>query len=726
MAMVSVRTIGFVKEACAQAGIDYRALVADVPGIDAVSRGRIEWDTAVEVFERVQQALGGPAALEQQAMRANDVSSATVQPLRLVVGGLADARLIYRAVGTWFGPRLTPFMRSTYTDLNDGRCRMELEIPPEQRACEPFFRYLLGSIRSAPRLLGQPDAIVEAEISPRHAVYLITPPAGHGLFTRLARGLRTVSSQRRALAELANQQSELRKNYEALVASRNDFERVLASVPQGVIVLRDGTITYVNPAAAATLGFADTLPLRGRRLVELAPPESAGPLADWLSGAAGPASTLELGMVTPDQRPVSIELARPQRVVFGGERSILLMARDVTATRQLESQLRQAQKMEVVGRLAGGVAHDFNNVLSVILSYSEMLIEEPPPPEQMRSDLDEIRKAGLRAAALTRQLLAFSRQQVLTPRVLLVSEMVRESERMLGRLLGADITLSVDNDPALWKVKVDPGQLDQVIMNLAVNARDAMPGGGRLTIETRNVVLGEEYAAAHMGASPGEHVMIAVGDTGTGMDEATRAKIFEPFFTTKAKGKGTGLGLATVHGIVQQSGGSISVDSQLGVGTTFRVYLPRAAGAAEEAAAAPVAPLSLRGHETILLAEDDEQVRQVARGILERSGYRVLESKNPGEALQVAARHTGSIQLLLTDVVMPQMNGRQLAERLAPLRPDMKVLYMSGYTEDVFRRGILEPGIALVEKPLTPELLARRVREILDEAPSVTREQTAG
>ncbi len=716
MAMVSVRTLSFAKEACAHAHIDYGALVEGVPGIGAVSRGRIEWDTVVEVFDRVERAVGGPEAFEALGARANDASSAAVQPLRVVVGGLASARLIYRAVGTWFGPRLTPFMRSDYGDLPDGRIRMELQIPADMSASAPFFRYILGSMRSAPRLLGQPDAIVEAEITPRRALYLITPPAALGLLTRIKRGLRALSGQHSAILELASQQDELRKNYQALLESRNDLERVLASLPQGVVILREGHIVEANAAAVSSLGFTEAALLRGRRFVDLAPEDTRAPLNAWLEGGPGPAtSTLELKLVTPGDRPVTLELARPQSFVFGGERSLLLLARDITATRVLENQLRQAQKMEVVGRLAGGVAHDFNNVLSVILSYSDMLIDEPSPSETLREDLGEIRKAGQRAAALTRQLLAFSRQQVLAPRLLSVNDVLCEAERMLSRLLGAGITLVTRCDPTLWMVKVDPGQLDQVIMNLAVNARDAMPDGGQLTLATSNVVLDDDHVAANVGALRGAHVLLMVTDTGVGMDRATRAKIFEPFFTTKEKGKGTGLGLATVHGIVQQSGGSIAVDSQPGQGTSFKVYLPRAHDDHEATVAAPVAPVTLRGSETILLAEDEEQVRQVAREILERHGYKVLAACDPDEALRVGARHSGAIHLLLTDIVMPQMSGRQLAERLAALRPAMKVLYMSGYTDDkVFQQSILEAGLAFLEKPLTPDLLSRRVREVLD------------
>jgi PAS domain S-box-containing protein len=389
---------------------------------------------------------------------------------------------------------------------------------------------------------------------------------------------------------------------------------------------------------------------------------------------------------------------------------------DITERKQLEEQFHQAQKMEAVGRLAGGVAHDFNNLLTAILGSADLVLEGLAPGAVEREEIEEIRKAALRAADLTRQLLAFSRQQVIAPTVLNPNAVVADMDKLLRRLLGEDVALRTVLASDVGSVKADPNQLEQVLLNLAVNARDAMPNGGKLTIETQNVELDQEYVRGHLSAQPGPYVMLAVSDTGVGMDAATQARIFEPFFTTKERGKGTGLGLATVYGIVKQSNGWIWVYSEPGQGTTFKVYLPRVAEAAAARAAPSAAPaVSVRGSETILVVEDDEMIRHLVQKVLKTNGYTVLVAGDGSEAERVAGAHAGTIHLLMTDVVLPGLNGREVARRLVAQRAGIKVLFLSGYTDDaIVHHGMLEPGVAFLQKPFPPAVLGRKVREVLD------------
>ena len=404
-------------------------------------------------------------------------------------------------------------------------------------------------------------------------------------------------------------------------------------------------------------------------------------------------------------------------ITFAGRRAEQVVINDVTERKRLEEQFRQAQKMEAVGRLAAGVAHDFNNLLTAILGTTDLMLEDLPPGDPDREGLLDIRSASERAAVLTRQLLTFSRQQVVSPQVLRLNDLILELEKLLRRLLGEDVAIRVAVAPDCGGVKADPGQLEQVIVNLAVNARDAMPNGGRLTLETKNVDLDADYPTDRVTIPAGRYVMLAVTDTGTGMDAQTKARIFEPFFTTKPVGKGTGLGLATVYGAVKQSGGYIWLYSEVGQGTSFKIYLQRI-DAVEPQAAAVETAVMLDGTETVLVAEDEDAVRQIIEKALQARGYQVMVARDGSEALALASRHAGQIDLLVTDVIMPDMNGRVLSQRLTQVRPTMKTLYLSGYTDDaILHHGVLEEGVAFLQKPFSLGALARKVREVIEARP---------
>ncbi len=512
-----------------------------------------------------------------------------------------------------------------------------------------------------------------------------------------------------------------RRSEEARRASEVRFSRLSDSGIVGIVVGDlHGNIIEANDAFLRIVGYSRAdLEAKIVRWRELTAPESRAITQRGLVEleATGVARPYAKEYIRKDGTRISVLVGI---AMLQGTHSIAFIL-DLTAQKQAEAalerseaQLRQAQKMEAVGRLAGGVAHDFNNLLSVILSYSSIVSESLQPGDPLREDVEEIGKAGMRAAELTRQLLTFSRQEVVEPKVLVLNDVIANMDKMLQRILGEDVDLVSLRDAELGRIRADPSSIEQVIMNLAVNSRDAMPTGGKLTIETRNVVLDEDHAAEHLDIVPGRYVMLAFSDTGTGMDQATQHHIFEPFFTTKEKGKGTGLGLSTVFGIVRQCKGSIWVYSELGHGTTFKIYLPRVDAELDDDA--PFVELPKRGgSETILLVEDDDQIRSVARVILANLGYRVLEACNAGEALLKSEQHSGAIDLLLTDVVMPQMSGPELAKRLVRDRPDTKILCMSGYTDDALvRHGAIESGIAYLQKPITPDKLARKVRAVLD------------
>jgi PAS domain S-box-containing protein len=512
----------------------------------------------------------------------------------------------------------------------------------------------------------------------------------------------------------------LRATQESLRRSESNFRSLVMNAPYGICRCDAlGILQDANPALVAMFGYDSAAELTGRHL--------GGLYADaqqWFQTADYFHARKEFDNLTTEcvrKDGASIVARISGRSIPNGNNggSFEIFMEDVTETRTLELQLRQAQKMEAIGRLAGGIAHDFNNLLMVISGYSEFLLERLGPDPRLRGPAQEISNATQRATSLTRQLLAFSRKQMLAPKVLDLNEVVAENLKMLTRMIGEDIDLVMVPGPTLGAVRADPGQIDQVIMNLAVNARDAMPQGGKLTIETANVTLDESFARTHAPLTAGDYIMLAISDTGVGMDNETQSRIFEPFFTTKGS-KGTGLGLSTVYGIVKQSGGFIFVDSQPQRGTDFRAYFPRIDGR-EDAAAAQDSlglPRADRGQETILLVEDETNLRRLARQYLETQGYKILEAEDGAAALQIVDGYKGTIDLLLTDVIMPGMNGRELAAHVVKLLPEVRVLYMSGYTENaVGLDGTLDAGINLLQKPFSLPALKDRVRELLDSEP---------
>ncbi len=514
---------------------------------------------------------------------------------------------------------------------------------------------------------------------------------------------------------------ERQRAEEALRQSEARFRSMIERAVYGIYVATfEGRFLSVNPALVEMLGYGSTEELLAvdiARDLYINPEERSRLLSDLLR--TGRADNAEVHWKRQDGKAITVRLRG--RVVPGRRPAegagLEFIAEDVTAQRSLEAQFRQAQKMEAVGRLAGGVAHDFNNLLTVISGYTDLMLQGLAANDPMRAEMAEIRKAAERAALLTRQLLAFSRQQVLESRVLDLNQVVTEIAPMLHRLLGEDVRLTATLAPQLGRVQADPSQMGQVIMNLAVNARDAMPKGGQFTLETRDAILDETYARDHGPLPPGRYVMLAASDTGTGMDKETLAQVFEPFFTTKERGKGTGLGLSTVYGIVKQSGGYVWAYSEPGRGTSFKIYLPQAevttADSGKLAALAPAAMTT--GSETILVVEDEPGVRSLSRLVLQGQGYTVLDAGGAEEALPLCERHRGTIHLLLSDVILEDVSGPELARRLLQLRPQMKVLFMSGYTDDaVLLHGVKAADTPFLQKPFSADALARKVREVLD------------
>ncbi len=516
---------------------------------------------------------------------------------------------------------------------------------------------------------------------------------------------------------LQERQDERDRAQAALAASEDEYRSVVMNAPYGILrSTMDGSVTMANPALVRMLGYDSEEDLlhadMGRDVYRNEQDRQAvvreNREAEIIEG-------LEVEWKRKDGSPIVVRVSgRQVRDSEGRLRYLEAFVENETGRKRLEEQLLQAQKMEAVGQLAGGVAHDFNNLLGVMLGYSELLLRDIEEGSEEHRKLTEIRRAAERAAGLTRQLLAFSRRQVLEPRLTDLNRVVEDMDKMLRRMIGEDIHLVNRLQPELGPVLVDPVQTGQVVMNLVVNARDAMPEGGRLALETRTVETRVPTACANETMPPGRYVLLAVSDTGEGMSEAVRARIFEPFFTTKGAGKGTGLGLSTVYGIVRQSGGYVAVESEPDRGTTFRIYFPQARSGTRDGASRPAAGRDLTGTETILLAEDEASLRRVTSEFLTGAGYTVLEAAGPLEALRIAEKGADGIHLLLTDVIMPVMNGPDLAARLRGMRSQLKVLYVSGYSDDrIATRGVLEDGIHFLTKPFTREVLLAKVREAL-------------
>ena len=619
--------------------------------------------------------------------------------------------IIYRADAngrfTYYNPTVKHVLGYDAQELL-GRHYLDLVRPNFRRATERFFgRQFIRKIASS---YYEFPAVAKdgAEVWIGQNVQVVMEGGRIAGFQAVARD---ITARRRAEVALAEREQFLRTIIEA------EPECVKRMAP-------DGTLLDMNAAGLAMIEADSLDEVRGKSVYPLVRPAYREAFEDLNRRVSlGESDALEFEIVGLKGTCRWMEThCVPLRNEQDGSVSVLSITRDITkrkqaeaALRQSEDQLRQSQKMEAIGKLAGGIAHDFNNLLTAITGYSDLLLGQVSLDGQARKNGEEIRKAAFRAAALTNQLLAFSRRQMLTTKVLNLNAVVMDLEPMLRRLIGEDVAMKIVPGPALGQVQADPSQIEQIVLNLVVNARDAMTRGGVMTIETSNVSVDESSAGRHETFRPGPYVLVAVSDTGCGMDEPTRSRIFEPFFTTKEPGKGTGLGLSTVYGIVKQSDGYVWVYSEPGLGTTFKVYLPRITSALNKVPADAERPLPPRGTETILLVEDEDVVRSLVSKILQDNGYRVLAASRSEEAFLISGRHEDPIHLLVADVVMPGMSGRELAERLVSLRPLMKVLYISGYTDDaVVRHGVQAASMAFLQKPFTPAALLHKVREVLE------------
>ncbi|WP_017302068.1 response regulator [Nodosilinea nodulosa] len=672
-------------------------------------------DNAENLYLLRMLLQGHGYTVEEARHGAEALTKARQQPPVLIVSDLLMPVMDgYTLLRQWKADdrlKAIPFMvyTATYTDDKDKRLALDLGAdafvvkPAEPEALMTPITALLASSGPDQFSVRLPQIEENAQLK----------DYSETLFRKLENKIEGLQQTNRRLgAEIAGR----KRTEAALRDSEARYRQLFQAVTDPLFVYDRETLAYlaVNEAAIAEYGYSydEFLAMTIR---DVRPPEDVPALLKMLAQSS---PSLEQRGIWRHQKKngdiINVEISA-YRLTFSGRPACLVQARNVTEKQQLEEQYRQAQKMEAIGRLAGGIAHDFNNLVTVIKGYSELLQSRLAPNDPIGETLGEIHKAGERAGTLTRQLLAFSRQQVLEPQVFNLNTVVSHTEAMLRRLIGEDVILTTHLSPTLGQVKADPGQIEQVLMNLAINARDAMPQGGTLTLATETVTLDEAYCRTVADLSPGDYVRLTAQDTGCGIDAATQTKMFEPFFTTKAVGKGTGLGLATVHGIVAQSDGYITVESTVGQGTTFKVYLPLVLEPMPQERVVEQSRALPYGTETVLVVEDEDAVRALEITILQRCGYRVLEAANGSKALHLAEQEQGPIHLLISDVVMPHLGGRELAAHLALSRPDCKVLFLSGYTADaVIHHGVSEAGTAFLQKPFTPSTLAQKVRQVLD------------
>jgi len=614
----------------------------------------------------------------------------------------------------YLNPRFSELFGYDMSDLPDARTWFSKAYP------DPAYRHHVSS-----SWISDLESFKKRERN--HKVFNVTCKDG----TEKTVGFMAVQLEAGEYSVLCEDITELKLAEEALQESEERHRTAIENSPDGVAIVQGGQLLFVNQRFAEIFGYGRPEEIVGKPLSTVLDADDLKQMEEvnYEKQKDGPVTLRhEFKGIRKGGEPILIEVSAT-RITYRGEAASLVYLRDITERKRkeqeitsLQEQLRQSQKMEAIGLLAGGIAHDFGNLLAVVQGYSELSLLKLPPEAPVRENIEEVVKAGKRAMDLIRRLLAFSRRQIFQTSVLDLNTIVRDLEKMLRRIIGEDIELVtlLADDPG--KIEADRGQIEQILLNLAVNARDAMPSGGKLTIETTNIELDKTYARSHAAVKPGRYVMVSVSDTGVGMTPEVRERVFEPFFTTKEIGKGTGLGLSTVYGIVKQSGGNIWVYSEPGYGTTFKIYLPRLGELLKREREMKIVEEPLRGNETILVVEDEEKVLKMVTEILREQGYKVLEAPQGENALLIAGQHKDPIHLMVTDVVMPGMNGRELAGRLAPLHPEMKVLYMSGFTDDVIvHHGVLEGGINFIQKPFTVAGLARKVREVLEQKPRLSR-----